>query len=152
MHINQLIGRRLAEEIGRGHSADFRRDMEPYVGREWDKATYYDATAGRRVFRIAELVGLARALGVPVYKLVDGRGAGIDKVTIAVGAEPIGVEELVDLFKAPGEAQGPMWRSLLYVREILGELPALLVAARKAEKELKVFFPPLPALEEDEKP
>jgi hypothetical protein len=149
MHINQVIGRRLAEEIGRGGGADFRREMGPFVGREWDKATYYDARAGRRVFRIGELIGLARAAGVPVYKLVDARGLGIDKVIIAAGAEPIGVEDLIDLFKAPGEAQGPMFRALAAVREILGDLPAMTAAAKQAEKELKVFFPKLPAVEED---
>ncbi len=89
--------------------------------------------------------------------MVDPRPLSVAKVTIARrdksrskrSTVTIETTALVDLFKAPGEAQGPMWRALHENRDILGELPALLAAARKVEKELKVFFPLLPAFEED---
>jgi hypothetical protein len=158
MDVNQVIGKRLAQVVGRGRGTAFckSKPFRAFLGEEWDKQTYYDAISGRRFFRVSELIGLARAAGVPVHELVDANPLGVSKVTMGrksrkahTGAVTISAAELVDQFKAPGEAQGPMWRALLEVREILGELPALVVAARKAEKELKVFYPSLPALDEE---
>jgi hypothetical protein len=158
MDVNQVIGKRLAQIVGRGRGTTFckSKGFRASLGEEWDKQTYYDAISGRRFFRVSELIGLARAAGVSVHELVDPKPLGVSKVTMGrksrnsrTGAVTITAAELVDQFKAPGEAQGPMWRALLEVREILGELPALVVAARKAEKELKVFYPKLPAIEEE---
>ncbi len=117
MDVNQVIGKRLAQTVGRGGGTAFCLTLREFLGEEWDKQTYYDAIGGRRFFRVSELIGLARAAGVSVHELVDAKPIGVSKVTMGrklrkgspnlrgVAAVTIGAPELVDLFKAPGKSQ-----------------------------------------------
>lgn len=153
MDINDVIGKRLEQIVGKGAGAKFCKEMSKDVGEEWTKQTYYDALHGHRIFRVSELIALARAAGVQASELLDAKAAGVKKVTISRRHAPtevsINAADLLDLFRAPGKAQGPMWRALHENRAILGELPALLAASREVEKELRIFFPQLPAFQED---
>jgi hypothetical protein len=121
MDINDVIGGRLGQVIR--DPAKFRSDMSGYVGEEWAKQTYYDALHGDRIFRVSELVALARAAGVQAYSLLDAQAVGAKSITISrrhlKPSVSITTPELMDLFIAPGKATVGLKRARANIQLVL---------------------------------
>ena len=139
MDINEVIGKRIKQYIGASKRDAFIEELG------WPVQSYYDAVIGRRTFRVADLVAIARASGVPAYKFVDASGLSESKTGKAVktvelgeGAKQITSAELLDqvLGGLPTEPKGRTWRALMHLREALGGIEEAAHATIKAEREL----------------
>jgi hypothetical protein len=136
MNVNELLGKRLGQIIPKRGGTDFARRLSTQFGLDWTKQTIYDATTGRRVFRVAELIALAQASGSQIHELLDASAVGATEVEIS-DAKKISAAELRDLFTLPGpKAEGPLWRAFHRNREVIGELEAALAEARATDREL----------------
>jgi hypothetical protein len=70
LNINKVIGKRLGVAVGRAE-----KDRNGFMKKmKWQAPTYYEARSGRRVFRAAELIAMARATGVPAWTFLDATG------------------------------------------------------------------------------
>ncbi|HZQ49724.1 MAG TPA: helix-turn-helix transcriptional regulator [Candidatus Dormibacteraeota bacterium] len=139
--INELIGKRLKVERTRlGLSgAKFGERLKPLLGQAWSRQRVSEAEAGKRDFRVSELIALARAAEVQVYQLVNAEAEHKSRVTTDAGV--IGAAELFDLFKEPGAAKGPSFRALAHVNTLLGALETMNIEAPRAYRELRRLHP-----------
>jgi transcriptional regulator with XRE-family HTH domain len=72
--INEIVGfnlRRLREELGLTQEQAGQL-IEHFIGAKWSKQTFGAAEGGvKREFSVTELIGLARAFGVPLAELLQ---------------------------------------------------------------------------------
>ncbi len=117
MDINKVIGKRLALEVGPEERERFIEKMG------WQPQTYYEARSGRRVFRVSELVAMAKAIGVPAWTFLDADG--ITK-TVSVGdgvkATTITGAALLDLFHAREPAIRSLTAAAKTIRTVIANL------------------------------
>jgi hypothetical protein len=92
---------------------------------DWKVQTYYEARIGRRVFRVGELVVMARASGLPAWTFLDADGI-TKTVNPGIGSEvSITSSALLDLFQAPiksGEVRHRLNIALGNIRKVLDNL------------------------------
>jgi Helix-turn-helix len=99
MRIEEVIGQRLTLYRGAHMSQELLgKRLGAYLGKEWTRQAVSHAEHGRRDFRAAELVALAKVIGVPVARLmVPPEGTK----QIELGGQGIAAGELTDLFLLP---------------------------------------------------
>jgi hypothetical protein len=116
LDINEVIGKRVGIAVGRA-KVDRERFMKKM---EWRDQTYYEARSGRRVFRVGELVAMARASGVPAWTFLDA--TGISKtVSMGDGSKPISSEELLALVQPRG-ARASLITAVKVIRTVIDNL------------------------------
>jgi hypothetical protein len=158
VHINKVIGSRLADLVSQKQRDDFVEAMG------WKEQTYYEARSGRREFRVAELIAMAIATGKPAWMFLDAT-ATEQTVTFSVGAatrtrrkgrrqphspsqRELASEEVLDLFGTPRAQKGRVFRALVENREVIGALDEAREAAMKVDRELSPMFADFPVLED----
>src|SRR5207244_7846241 len=118
--------------VGRGRGAEFaRHKVGEHHRREWTKQNFYAATAGKRAFKVADLIALAAATGAQIHQLLDAEALGLEEVELYPGRQ-IAAAELRDLFRTVDPAFGPIWHAFIGLREDI--VPNLRVALRRAEQ------------------
>lgn len=116
MNINEVIGKRLGLAVGRAE-----RNREGFMKKmKWQSQTYYEARSGRRVFRVSELVAMARAVGVPAWTLLDA--TGISGAVTIDGGKPMTSEELLDLVQGPRGARTNLIFAVKVIRTVIDNL------------------------------
>jgi hypothetical protein len=151
VHINKVIGGRLADLVSPAQRDDFLEAMG------WKEQTYYEARTGRREFRVAELIAMAIATKQPAWTFLDAT-ATEEAVTFSVGAatrsrrkgrrkphnpiqRELASDEVLDLFGTPREQKGRAWRALVALNEVVGDLVAINEYIDTAYRELRPLFP-----------
>ena len=100
MRIEEVIGQRLTlyREVAHLSQERLGERLGEYLGKKWTRQAVSHAEHGRRDFRAAELVALAKVIGVPVARLmVPPEGTK----RIELGGQGIAAGELSDLFLLP---------------------------------------------------
>lgn len=116
-NINQVIGKRLGLAVGRAE-----RDRVAFMkAMKWQEQTYYEARSGRRVFRVGELIAMARATGVPTWTFLDATGLS-KTVSIDDGSKPITSEELLVLVQPSGGARTSLIAAVKVIRTVIDNL------------------------------
>ena len=132
--VDRLIGIRLKEALKTepGGGAGLGRRLGRFLGKDWTRQAVYEAGAGDRHFRIADLVALARATNRPAHYFLDAAAEGIDSVEFGPGAEPVTAEELLNLFRIP-EPRDPASVSEVVVNYMRGTAETLRAEAAELE-------------------
>ncbi len=125
--VDVVIGKQLAVLVPRGKASDSVRKWRRFLAEMgWKEQTYYEARSGRRMFRVDELVAMARACEVPVWTFLDGTK---HNKTLSIGdgrkAKAMSTAELLDLFQSPtwpGERRARLTMAIKVIRTQLANL------------------------------